>query len=178
MEDLYPRTGPRSFTERIIGAMKLDASVYDEVEHDENALSQAVAVVALGAVAAGIGTAGEGSGGMVAGVVGSVVGWLVSAAFVWFIGVKWMEHTSDYPELLRTLGFASAPQLALVLAVIPLLGPLVALVVVFWGLAAYVVAVREALDVTTERALVVCILAFGAKVLTVLVLGAALGILM
>jgi hypothetical protein len=102
----------------------------------------------------------------------------VSAAFVWFVGVRWMEHTSDYPELLRTLGFASAPQLALVLALLPVLGFLVAFAVLIWGLAAYVIAVREALDVTTERAVVVCILAFGVKVLTVLVLAALLGILM
>jgi len=177
MEDMYPSVGPRSFMERMVGAMKLDASIYDEVEHDESALGQAVAVVALGALAAGIGTAGEGPGGIVGGVVGSVLGWLVSAGFVWFVGVRWMEHTSDYLELLRTLGFASAPQLVLVLALLPVLGTLVALVVLFWGLAAYVIAVREALDVTTERAVVICILAFGIKVLTIFVLMALLGIL-
>lgn len=177
MEDLYPTSGPRSFSERVVGAMKLDASVYDEVEHDESALGQALTVVALGAVAAGIGSAGGGSGGIIGGVVGSAIGWLVSAAFVWLIGVFWMEHTSDYPELLRTLGFASAPQLALVLALLPIVGVLVALVVLVWGFVAYVVAVREALDVSTERALVVCFLAFGAKVLTIIVLSVLLGVL-
>jgi hypothetical protein len=177
MDDSYPSAGPRSFSERLVGAMRLDASVYGEVEHDESALGQAIAVVALGAVAAGIGTAGEGSGGIIAGMVGSVVGWLVSAGFVWFIGVQWMDHTSDYPELLRTLGFASAPQLALVLAVVPVLGYFVAIAVLVWGLAAYVIAVREALDVSTERAVVVCVIAFGAKILTIVILVALLGIL-
>jgi hypothetical protein len=70
-----------------------------------------------------------------------------------------MKHTSDYKELLRTLGFASAPQLLLVAARIPGLGGIVALVAWLWGLAAFVVAVRQALDVTTGRAVVVCILA-------------------
>jgi hypothetical protein len=173
-----PGTGPpaarRSFPERLIGALRLDASVYDEVEHDPEALPQAGGVVALAAVCAGIGGAAGGGAGLVMGVVGAVIGWLLSAAVIWLVGVRLMEHTSDYPELLRTIGFASAPQVLLLLAAIPALGWAVRLAVTIWGLAAYVVAVREALDVETGRAVLVCLLAWGlVVVLTVVLAGLA-----
>jgi len=42
---------PRSFTDRLVGALKLDPAVYDEIEHDPTAMGQSVAVVALGALA-------------------------------------------------------------------------------------------------------------------------------
>jgi hypothetical protein len=154
-----PAPGHHSFVERVLGALRLDAATFDEIEHDPSALGQAAAVVVAGGIAAAIGSAGQGSGGAFGAVIGSILGWVISVAFIWLVGVFFMEHSSDYPELLRTLGFASAPQLLLALRGIPLLGGLIALAVFLWGLTAWVVAVRQALDVTTGRAVWVCVLA-------------------
>ena len=168
---------PHSFGERLVGALRLDSATYDEIEHDSGALGQAAGVVLLGAVATGIGAPGaDGAGGLVGGLFGAVIGWALSAAVVWLVGVKLMDHSSDYPELLRTLGFASAPQIAMVVGVVGFLAPLVAFAVALWGLAAYVIAVRQALDVETGRAVLVCLLAFGIKVLAVLLLAMLAGI--
>lgn len=155
-----PPTAPprRSFVERLFGALRLDAATFDEIEHDRSALGQAAGVVALGGVAASIGAAGQGGGALFA-LVAAFAGWLISTGFVWVIGVFWMKHTSDYPELLRTLGFASAPQILLVLSGIPVAGVLVGLAASLWGIAAWVVAVRQALDISTGRAVLVCVLA-------------------
>lgn len=161
-----------SFGERVIGALKLDSAIYDEVEHDPEALGQAAGVIALAAVCSGIGSSAAGGGAIVGGVISAFLGWILATAIVWAIGVRAMGHGSDYSELLRTLGFASAPQLFLILGVVPLLGPLVGLVVAIWGLAAYVVAVRQALDVETGRAVLVCVLAWGAALLLGLVFAA------
>ena len=49
-----------SFTDRMIGAAKLEVKTYEEIEHDESALGQAMAVVALSVIASGIGYAGLG----------------------------------------------------------------------------------------------------------------------
>lgn len=154
-----PAPGGHSFLERVIGALRLDAATFDEIEHDPSAIGQAAGVVALAGVAAAIGALSQGGGGAFAAVFGSLLGWLLGTGFIWLVGVYFMKHSSDYQELLRTLGFASAPQLLLVLRGIPALGGLVALVAFFWGLAAFVVAVRQALDVTTGRAVAVCLLA-------------------
>jgi hypothetical protein len=152
----------RSFGERLLAALKLDASVFEEVEHDPEALPQAAGVVALAAVAGGLSLIHlEGIVGVVGGVISTAVGWLLVTAIIWAIGVKAMGHTSDYVELLRTLGFAHAPQCLLVLGVLPL-GPLMALVglvVMVLSLIAFVIAVRQALDIETGRAVVVCVLA-------------------
>jgi hypothetical protein len=153
-----PVSASRSFGERLLGALRLDPAAFDEIEHDRGSLGQAAAVVALAGVATAIG-AGGGVGGAVGAVLGAILGWLISVGFVWLVGVFVLNHTSDYAELLRTLGFASAPQLLLVLRGIPVLGVLVGIAAFLWGLAAWVVAVRQALDVTTGRAVVVCVLA-------------------
>jgi len=167
-----------SFGERFLGALKLDASIYREVEHDASALGQALGVVVIAAAATALGaSAGGGSMPILGAAIGGLVGWLVSAWFVWVVGVRWMEHTSDYRELLRTLGFAAAPNVAMVLGLVPTLGPLFSLAAVVWGLVAYVVAVREALDVETGRAVLVCVLAYGLKVLVIVVLFGLLALL-
>jgi hypothetical protein len=156
----HPSPARRSFPERILGALRLDAATYDEIEHDESALGQAAGVVALAAVAAAIGSAGSGGGSGAVGVVlGAMMGWLISTGFIWVVGVHWMKHTSDYRELLRTLGFANAPNLLAIVGGIPVLGALAVLVAGVWSLAAFVVAARQALDVTTGRALWICFLA-------------------
>lgn len=172
--------GRRSFVERLLGALRLDAATFDEIEHDPGALGQAAGVVVLAGIAAAIGAHGEGGGGGAIGaVLGSVLGWVISVAFVWLVGVFFMEHTSDYPELLRTLGFASAPQLLLALRGLPWLGAVIGLAAFLWGLAAWVVAVRQALDVSTGRAVWICALAvlvYGACIVGLaLLLGGLLG---
>lgn len=170
--------GPqRSFAERLWGALRLEASVYEEVEHDSEALGQAAGVIALGAVAQGLASVGVGGlGALVAAVVFAFVAWFVDTAIVWAIGVKAMSHTSDYRELLRTLGFASAPKLLMVIGIVPL-GPLhvvLALGVLVLTLIAFVIAVRQALDVETGRAVLVCAIAIGIELLlSILVLGGA-----
>ena len=45
-----------SFKDRIIRAAKLDVNLYEEVEADKGALSQAMVVVVLSGIAAGIGS--------------------------------------------------------------------------------------------------------------------------
>ena len=47
------------FKDRIFRAAKLDVQLYEEVEADKGAMSQAMMVVALSSVAAGIGTIGK-----------------------------------------------------------------------------------------------------------------------
>lgn len=161
MDEPLASTPRRNFGDRLIGAIKLDASVYEEIEHDPSSMGQAAGVVVLAAVATTIGSAsGVGGSSLVGGVVGGLLGWVASTAVVWLIGVRIMKHTSDYAELLRTLGFASAPRLIAFLGIAPVVGFLAILASGIVGLVAYVIAVRQALDVTTGRAIFVCVLAY------------------
>ena len=164
----------RSFSRRLLAALRFDARVYREAAADRGALAQAAVVVVLGGLARGIGAVGEEG---VVGLVGSpLIGlliWLASAAVVWAIGVRHFGYTSDYGELLRTLGFAAAPLLWLALCALPLGAAEAAVWLAAHALAvaALVLAVREALDVGLERALVVCALALLVSFVALFLLG-------
>lgn len=150
-----------TFVERIVGAAKISTGTYEEVEADESATTQAVAVVVLSSVAGGIGL-GEGVGGLIAGAVGGVVGWLVWSYLTYWIGTKWLAEPgtrASAGELLRAIGFATAPGLLRVIGIVPGIRDPVFLVTAIWSLVAVVVAVRQALDFSsTLRAVGVCLL--------------------
>ena len=169
-----------SFVERVVGAARLDARVYEEVEADTTAMGQAMAVVAASALAAGVGSISSGATGAVAAVVGAVVGWFLWAVVTWLIGTKLLPEpgtSADLGQLLRTIGFSAAPGLLNVLGIIPLLGLIVALVAAIWQLVAMVVAVRQALDYrSTGRAVLVCVIGWVFYMVVSVGLAMALGI--
>lgn len=165
--------------DRVMRAARLDASLYEEVEADPSSLPQATAVVVLASIAGGIGTAGvEGQPGFVIGVLVNLVGWYVWAVMTYVIGTRLLPQPTtqaDVGQLLRTLGFAAAPGLARVLALIPGLGGIVIIVTALWSLAAMVVAVRQALDYdSTARAFFVCVIGFIVQVLVIVMLASVL----
>ena len=152
-----------SIQERLIRASKLDVQLYEEVEADPGAMGQATAVVVLSALAAGIGNLQVAGGfGIVAGTLGALVGWYVWAYLTYFIGTRLLpepQTKSDPGELLRTIGFASAPGVIRILGIVPGLNVLVFSVAGVWMLVAMVIAVRQALDYkSTWRAIGVCLI--------------------
>ena len=142
-----------TFAARLTGAAMLDVRIYEEVEADRTAIKQAILVVVLSSLAAGVGPALALRGwGLLAGIVSALVGWLLWTWLTYLIGTRLLPGPatrSDWGQLLRTTGFASAPGILRVLAVIPLVSWLVYFVVAVWMLAAYVIAVRQALDYTS-----------------------------
>src|SRR5581483_289837 len=149
--------------DRAVRAAKLDATLYEEVEADEAALGQAMAVVVVSSVCAGIGSAGEGGIlGLVLGAVGALIAWYIWAYLTYFIGTKLLpepQTRANVGELLRTTGFSSSPGVLLLLGIIPGLMVVVFTVASIWMLDAMVVAVRQALDYTsTGRAVGVCLI--------------------
>lgn len=152
-----------TFTERMIGAAKLNVHTYEEVEADTTATGQAMGVVVLASLAGGVGTiARVGALGIVTGTIANLVGWFIWAFLTYLIGTKLLpepQTKSNVGELLRTIGFSSSPGLLRILGVVPLLGGLIVFVANVWMLIAMVIAVRQALDYTsTWRAIGVCII--------------------
>jgi hypothetical protein len=158
-----------SLQDRMIRAAKLDVQLYEEVEADQGAMAQAMTVVILSALAAGIGSANVGLLGMAISMIGALLGWYVWAFLTYFIGTKFLaepQTKADHKELLRTIGFSSAPGLIRVLGIIPGLRDLIFLVAGIWMLVAMVIAVRQALDYTsTGRAIGVCVIGWVVQIL-------------
>ncbi len=149
--------------ERMIRAAKLDVSLYEEVEADKDALKQATVVVVMSSVAAGVGASSYGGiGGLIFGTVAALAGWYVWAFLAYWIGTRLLpepQTKADYGELLRSIGFSSAPGVIRVLGIIPGFAWLVFVVASVWMLVAMVIAVRQALDYTgTLRAVGVCVI--------------------
>jgi hypothetical protein len=165
----------------MLGAAKLDAATYEEVENDATATPQAMLVVVLANLAAGIGALRElGIGGLLVGTLISLIGWFVWAFVTYFVGTRLLRGPrtqADVGQLLRTIGFSATPGLIRVLGVVPGLNWLVALVAALWMLVAMVVAVRQALDYeTTGRAVAVCAIGFAINVVVLIVLAKILGV--
>lgn len=150
-----------AFVDRMIGASRLSISTFEEVEHDERATGQALAVVALASAASGIGLGGR-PGFILAGVIGAIIGWYVWAFLTYVIGTRLLPEPgtqATHGQLLRTLGFASAPGILAILGVVAPLRPIVFPVVAVWTLVTGVVAIRQALDYTsTWRAIGVVVI--------------------
>ena len=154
-----------SLTDRMMRAAKLDASLYEEVEADKEAMGQAMTVVILSSAAAGLGSIGAiGLKGLLFGTIAALVGWFIWAYLTYAIGTKLLaepQTKADSGELLRTIGFSSSPGVLRIFAIIPMLGNILNLICGIWMLVAMVIAVRQALDYkSTWRSVAVCLIGF------------------
>ena len=118
----------------------------------------------LSSLAAGVGVLSLGTFNFLIAPLLALVSWFIWAYLVYFIGVKiFPEPTTkaDHGQLLRTIGFSSAPGLIRVFGIIPNLMSIAYITASIWMLVAMVIAVRQALDYkSTWRAVGVVVTAF------------------
>lgn len=166
-----------TFVNRMMGAALLNPAVYEEVEADRAATMQAMGVVALSSLAAGVGALGP-AGSRITTLAGisllAFAVWGIWALLTLQIGARLFPSPrtqADIGQLLRTIGFATAPGMLRVVGVIPGTTAVIFAVTAVWMLMAMIVAIRQALDYTsTARAFAVCALGWAIS------LGFAVGI--
>lgn len=157
---------------RMIRALKLDASVFEEVEHDQTAMGQAALVVVLVSLIGSLGGLMKaGVMAMIAGLIMALVGWVVWSCVTWFVGTTLFGGKAQLGEMLRALGFAYTPG---VFNIIPFVGWLIAFA---WTIATFVIAVRQALDFTTGKAVATVAISFVVNVVVLVILGIVLAML-
>lgn len=168
------------FLRRIAGAMTLDPKTYEDVESDQSAGGQALAVVLLSALAGAAAAHGLGAAvwELPTLVVLSLMVWAAWAVLTFQVGIQLLPTTgtrSDVGELLRTIGFSTAPGLLAAVGIVPSLSKPVVAVTALWMLAAMVVAVRQALDYqSTARAIAVCVIGSVLSLLGMMLFGSIL----
>lgn len=172
---------------RMVRAARLESQVYEEVEADTTALGQAMLVVVLSSAAAGVGLglrdliAGDVGAALVALVVGvasALATWFIWAFLAFIIGttiLKRPQTSSHIGETLRTIGFSTAPGVLRIFSFVPVLGEILLFAVNVWMLAAMVIAIRQALDFETWRAVATALIGFVVQLAVLLVLLAASG---
>ena len=152
----------------MLRAAALHADTYEEGEADPSSLRQAALVVLGASLAIGAARAIQGiqsgiEGERLAFQVGisllePVVLWVGGSTFALMVGATFFsgpETETDFAEVLRTTGFAFTPALLRLLVFVPppSLGLGIDLFARAWTFVAVVVAIRQALDFTTLRAI-------------------------
>ncbi len=170
---------------RIIGVFKLDRQTFAEIEHDQSALTEAAIVVALVAFLSAIGTllgtfVGDTGGGInlvsiIVTFIMAFVSWIVWSAITYFVGTSLFGGEADLPEMMRVIGYATAPQM---LGIIPCFGAIVGAI---WSLIASYFAIKEGLDLddgkTIATVLIGWLVAFLINVILGMIgIGGAIGI--
>lgn len=156
-----------SFPRRMLRAALLHADTYEEVEADPSSIRQAWVVVLAVSAVLGLarffnptdpGVHGQQLALQVTlAAIEPLVLWLAGSAFAFMVGASFFrgpETETDFAEVLRTTGFAFTPALLRIFAFLPhaALGLGIAWLARLWVLVAVVIALRQALDFTTLRA--------------------------
>ena len=166
---------------RMFRASKLDVKLYEEVEADKSLLTEAMVVVILSSLASGIGSWSMGFGELFTTTIGELISWYVWAFIVYLIGTKLLpepQTVADHGELLRTIGYSSAPGVIRILKLILPFDGAIDFLAIIWMLAAMIIAVRQALDYeSTMRSVAVCILGLLVKIIALTFILLALGFL-
>jgi len=157
----------RSLPRRMLRAALLESALYEEVEAERRSIGQAAIVVLLASAAGALGAwlRGHPPLRLALEALEPIVFWLGASLFAYMAGATLFRGThtqTDYAEVLRTTGFAFTPGLLRVLGGLPVIDaaglhvPLAMLIHMLgdlWAAVASIVAVRQALDFSTLRAI-------------------------
>jgi len=176
-------------TERIIGALTFRRGVYAEVEADKSFTATAWILVFVFALLNQLGSYASSSFfdwfvGTGIGTLTAVAGFAIAAAVINWVGRGTFNAEVTFDELVRTMGLASVWTAVGVLGVIAafssvlscLLGPII---VISWLalVAAWFVAVHEALDLTWGKTIVTVMIGFIPWAIIMVLTGVFLSIL-
>jgi hypothetical protein len=174
--------------DRIIRAIRLDPTLYREIAEDQNAMTEAAIIVVVVTFLAGIGNgigmliAKAGAGQAFLGflntwlISGILIGWIGWAILTYFVGTVLFKGKTDIPEMMRVLGFASAPRLLGIFGIIPCLGWIASLAGWILSLIAGVIAIREAMEFDTGNAIITVVISWVIALAVSLIIGAILGV--
>jgi hypothetical protein len=172
--------------DRIIRVFKLDREVFAEVEHDASATSQAAIVIAIVAALSTVGSilqmlfsAVRGGGarafgaallGIVVTFIMAFVSWAIWSFVTYIVGTQLFKGEATFQEMLRVIGFASAPRM---LSIIPCIGGIVGAI---WSLIASYFAIKEGLDLDDTGTIVTILIGWLITVIVGFLVGLVTGV--
>jgi hypothetical protein len=163
---------------RMLRVLRLDRSVYLEVERDPSGSRQAALVVAFVAAFAALGTVLTDTwhaGAILGAIVAALLHWLLWAGLTYGLGGVVLRRRPSFEHLVRALGYAQTPQLLAVFAFLPVAGPWIVLAGRVLSLVAGNLAIGVAAETNLPRALAIRLLSFGVAVAAAAAIRAALG---
>jgi hypothetical protein len=163
--------------ERIIRLIRLEPSVFGEIESDPQATTQAAIIVTVSSLLSALGLAmisPTPATSFIGGFVNGLAGWIIWSAVTYALGKSLFSGGGTFEQMLRVLGYASAPSFLGVFAFVPCLGLFAGFAGWLISLIAGVMAIREALDLGWAAAIVVVVIGAVASGILYAVLGVLL----
>lgn len=167
--------------ERIMRAIRLEPAFYREVAATPSLMTESFVIVLVTAVLSSVGVlsntdSGQGLFAFGLQVMNNLVfGWFLWSVVAYFVGSQFFGGHSSVEEMLRTLGYASAPRLLGLFGFIPCIGWVFSLAGFILSLAAGVVAIREAMEFDTSKALVTALVGLALFIMASIVIFVVLG---
>jgi hypothetical protein len=174
-----------TMVDRVIRAVRLDKDFYNEAEQDTSLDQEALLVVIIVSLASAVGSfiqgiiGGEPGAALLSAILTVIIG--VGGYYLWayitlLVGTRFFEGDADFGEMKRTLGYASAPRLLGLLSFIPCIGAIFALAGFVLSLVAAVIAIREAMDFDTGKAVVTAIIGWAIVLVVSIIVGLIVGV--
>jgi hypothetical protein len=164
----------------MIGAAALQRATFEDVEADPNATRQALLVVLLSSLAPALVVLPHGLLAVFGMLVAGIVAWLGWAGVIYWLGTRALPAVGaprTLESVARTLGFATAPGIVRIFAVVPVVGNLAILVAFLWMLAATVIASLQALHgKDVGLTMLVCVIGFVCYLAVLGILAPVLGV--
>jgi len=108
-------------------------------------------------------------------LVGGVVGWVVWSAVTYLVGKSLFRSSGTFEQMLRVIGYASAPRALGLLNAIPCIGWLGALAGVIIALIAGVMAIAEGLNLDVGQAILVTVIGWIAQLVVFIIIAIIFG---
>jgi hypothetical protein len=164
--------------QRILRIIKLDFSVFREIESDPDATGEAAIIVALTTFLSAVGSAVASQHAVrsfIGSLISGLVGWVVWAVVTFYIGRGIFKGKGSLEGMLRVLGYASAPNILGFFGFIPCLGWIASLAGFFLALIAGIMAIKEGLDLDTGSAVGVAVVGWIAMMIVMMIIGLIFG---
>ncbi len=145
--------------QRFLRIVRLDTTVYREIQHDRRAMTEAAVVVSVASLLAALGV-GLGAPRFIGGfavelLAGILLYWLLWSWITMLVGTRAFGSHASFLQVARPLGYANGSRALGILSVVGcIFGPLVGLAAWVLSLIIGIIAVREAMELSTERAIV------------------------
>jgi hypothetical protein len=171
-------TSRQTVGRRMLRVLKLDRSVYAEVERDPAGTRQAARVVAFVAAFAALGTVLLESwhpGAILGAMLGALLHWLLWSGLAYLLGMMLYRKRPAPASLVRALGYAQTPQLLATLAFVPVAGAWIVVGSRLLTLVAGNLAMSDAFEIRLHQALAIRLLSFGIAIAAAAAVRAVLG---
>lgn len=167
--------------QRLIGVLKLDIGIIEEIEHDPEALGQAAMVVAIAAVCETISQVHASHFSVIFTPIGSIlqafIGWYIASWVTYKVGTAMFQAEATHGEMLRVMGYAQIPAVFSLLGAVPSVGGLINLVVAIWSLVVSFICIRQGLDVSNWKTFLTLIMVGLVYFAVILGIGLLIGLL-